>query len=116
MKAGDDLDAIRRELPEEFWSDFDQIRGLLGARISAIIDRTAALAKTLDGMSDKDVGLRLDTFDPSVRQFIFPYRKQGDILTGRSRETLFRAVRPTANRLDGYVPSSSMNRIFEDAA
>ena len=115
MRSGDDLDAIRRELPEEFWSDFDQIRTLLGNRLNAIIQRTADVAKTLEGLPDKDVGLRLDSFDQDIRSFIFPYRKQGNLLIGRSRESLFRAIRPTANRLDGYQPSSSMNRIFEEA-
>lgn len=115
MKAGDDLDAIRRELPEEFWGDFDQIRRLLSDRDTALIDRASAKAQELAGMSDKEVGLLLSTFDPDIRSFIFPFRKQGDLLAGRSRESLFKAIRPTANRLDGYEASSSMNRIFEEA-
>jgi RNA ligase len=116
MKAGDDLDAIRRELPEEFWGDFDQIRRLLSGRIAALVERTSAKAKALEGMSDKDVGLIMSTFDPDIRSFIFPFRKQGNLLVGRPRESLFKAIRPTANRLDGYEASSSMNRIFEEAA
>jgi RNA ligase len=116
MKAGDDLDAIRRELPEEFWADFDQIRHLLNERIHRIVDKTIMQCAELVGLSDKDVGLRLDTFDADIRSFIFPLRKSGDLLAGRSREALFRAIRPTSNQLDGYVPSSSMNRVFEEAA
>lgn len=116
MKAGDDLDAIRKELPEEFWIDFDQIRKLLSDRIHRIVDKTIMQCAKLVGLSDKEVGLRLNTFDEDIRSFIFPLRKNGDLLTGRSREPLFRSIRPTANRLDGYVPSSSMNRIFEEAA
>lgn len=116
MKAGDDLDAIRRELPEEFWADFDQIRHLLNARIHRIVDKTIMQCAELVGLSDKDVGLRLGTFDADIRSFIFPLRKSGDLLTGRSREALFRTIRPTSNQLDGYAPSSSMNRVFEEAA
>lgn len=116
MKAGDDLDAIRRELPEEFWSDFDQIRKLLADRIHRIVDKTIMKCAELIGVSDKDVGLQLGTIDADIRSFVFPLRKNGDLLTGRSREALFRAIRPTANQLDGYVPSSSMNRVFEEAA
>lgn len=116
LKAGDDLDAIRRELPEEFWSDFDQIRKLLGDRIFALCDKTRREAVKVADLTDKEIGLGLNTFDADIRSFIFPYRKHGDLLTGRSRESLFRAIRPTGNQLDGYVPSSSINRVLEDAA
>lgn len=116
MKAGDDLDAIRRELPEEFWADFDRIRRLLAERVMRIVDKTASQCAELSGLSDKDVGLRLDTFDADIRSFIFPFRKTGDLLVGRSRESLFRAIRPTGNQLEGYTPSSSINRVFEEAA
>lgn len=116
MKANDDLDAIRRELPEEFWSDFDQIRGLLWDRIHHLVDKTFMQCAKLIDLSDKEVGLRLDTIDADIRSFIFPLRKTGDLLTGRSREALFRAIRPTGNNLDNYAPSSAMNRVFEEAA
>lgn len=116
MKAGDDLDATRRELPEEFWADFDQIRKLLSDRIHRLVDKTIMKCAELVGMSDKDVGLQLDTIDADIRSFVFPLRKNGDLLTGRSREALFRSIRPTGNHLDGYAASSSMARVFEEAA
>lgn len=116
MKAGDDLDAIRRELPEEFWGDFDQIRQLLSERVAELVGKAEREAAKVSGLSDKDVGLRLDTFDSDIRSFVFPLRKSGDLLKGKSRESVFRSIRPTANRLDGYVPSSSMNRVMEEAA
>lgn len=116
MKAGDDLDAIRRDLPEEFWGDFDSIRTLLRERIHRIVDKTIMKCAEFVDMSDKDVGLCLHDVDEDIRSFIFPLRKHGDLLAGKARESLFRAIRPTANRLDGYVPSSSMNRVFEEAA
>jgi RNA ligase len=115
MRAGDDLDAIRRELPEEFWGDFDQIRALLGRRVNVLVSKTEALARELSGMSDKDVGLRLASFDADVRSFIFPYRKSGNLMVGKARDAIFRAIRPTGNQLDGYVPSSSMNRVSDEA-
>ena len=74
------------------------------------------VAESLKGVSDKDIGLRLNTLDPDVRPFIFAWRKQGgDLLAGRSREVLFRAVRPTGNVLPGYVPSYAMNRVMEES-
>lgn len=116
MQAGDDLDAVRRELPEEFWADFDNITATLRARVDSIVCATQREADSVAGLSDKDVGLRLGEFPAEVRGFIFPYRKSnGDLLSGKTRQSLFRAVRPTGNRLDGYVPSYAMNRVFDEA-
>ena len=79
MDAGDNLESIRRDLPEEFWDDFDQICTLLNAGAASLIQRVATAASKLEELSDKEVGLRLDTIDASVRPFIFPYRKTGPI-------------------------------------
>jgi RNA ligase len=50
-----------------------------------------------------------------VRPFIFAYRKQGGkLLEGRSREGLFRAIRPTGNVLPGYVPSFALSQVADD--
>jgi RNA ligase len=115
MLAGDDLDKVRRDLPEEFWTDFDGITSALQRQISGIIAETEKEAKAVAHLSDKEVGLSLDKFPPSVRGFIFPYRKSGgDILSGRSRRAVFGAVRPTGNRLDGYIPSYAMNRVLDE--
>ena len=52
------------------------------------------------GLSDKDVGLRLVSFPKDVQRFIFPYRRsRGDLLSGRTRDPVFRSIRP-----DGNVP------------
>jgi RNA ligase len=116
LAAGDDMTALRMQLPEEFWVDFDQITGLLNGQVSALTDRVAALAASLKDVPDKDVGLRLATIDPDLRPFIFAWRKQaGDLLKGRSREVVFRAVRPTGNVLPGYVPSYALGRVMDEA-
>lgn len=117
MQAGDDMEAIRRELPEEFWPDFDAIIGVLRDQIASIVEAVKAEAEVVAGLTDKEVGLRLAEFPDDVRRFIFPYRKSGgDLLSGINREALFRAVRPTANILPGYEPSSSINRVMSEAA
>jgi RNA ligase len=73
-------------------------------------------AASVAHLSDKDVGLRLDQFPADIRSLIFPYRKQrGNLLSGRSRQMLFRLIRPTANELSGYVPSYAINRIFDES-
>jgi RNA ligase len=67
-------------------------------------------------VSDKDLGLSLRTIDPELRPYIFSYRKRPEsLLEGRTRQTLFRSIRPTGNVLPGYVPSFAMNRLMDEA-
>ena len=115
MAAGDDMDAIRRDLPEEFWKDYDDIVALLQARIDAIVRRIEAEAAAVAHLGDKELGLEIGAVPEDVRGLIFAYRKTGRI-TGRSRENVLKSVRPTGNVLDGYVPSYSMGRLLEEAA
>lgn len=115
MQAGDDLNEIRKQLPEEFWADFDTIITLIQKRVDGLIEAVREVAEPLAELSDKEVGLQLNTFSNEVRRFIFPWRNnKGDLLTGRIREPLFRAIRPDANILPGYAPSSAMNRVMEE--
>jgi RNA ligase len=113
--AGDDMEAIRRDLPEEFWTDFDAIVGILQRQIRTLTVRIDSIARGTIGMSDKEVGLSLATFPDDVRSFIFPWRKGGGRIDGKAVQSLFRTVRPTGNMLQGYVPSYAMNRVMEDA-
>jgi RNA ligase len=114
IAAGDDLEAIRRDMPEEIWGDFDAIRSILGARISGIEAKVAATAEELRSATDKEVGLRLRSLDPEVQPLIFHWRKAGGKLEGRARDTLLRMIRPTNNDLPGYTPSYAMGRIVEE--
>jgi RNA ligase len=112
---GSKLIEFRKELPEEFWADFDNIIALLTKQIHSIGIEVATAAIETAHLSDKEIGLMLDTFSPIVRKFIFPYRKNGGkLLEGRVRDAMYRYIRPDSNRLDGYVPSSSMSRIAEE--
>jgi RNA ligase len=117
MASGDDLESIRRELPEEFWGDFDTIRNLLDASRDALLDKTARVAGEVKDLADKDIGLRLSSFDADIRGFIFPYRKSGgDLMASEKvRSAMFRALRPKGNALAGYVPSFAINRIMEES-
>jgi RNA ligase len=117
MLAGDDMEAIRRDLPEEFWADFDLIVSLLGKSLDELVGKVTEAARSVADHSDKEVGLRLASFDESVRPFIFAYRKSGGDLLGfsRGRQGIFRAIRPTANVLPGYEPSHAMYRLLEEA-
>ena len=116
MQAGDDMLAIRRDLPEEFWDDFDNIQRLLAARVTAVVERAEGAAATVATLTDKEVGLRLASFDADIRGLLFDIRKTGAGWTiGRARQKLFRLIRPEANVLPGYVPSSSLIRAVEEA-
>jgi RNA ligase len=114
MANGDDMDAIRRDLPEEFWTDFDDIVRLLTASAAAIETRVAEAAASVAHLSDKELGLSLTSVPPDVRPYLFAFRKSG-VIAGKSRETLMRSIRPTGNVLAGYVPSYAMGRVLEDA-
>jgi RNA ligase len=116
MQAGDDLAAVRRDIPEEFWADFDSICALLSRQVEGIVETARREAAAVAHLSDKEVGLRLNQFPAGVRSFIFPYRKYGgDLLSGPTRQMLFRMVRPTANELPGYVPSYAINRLLDES-
>lgn len=116
MQAGDDLIAFKRELPEEFWVDFDTMIALISRERDRIVKDVAEEAKRYEYCTDKQVGLARDMLPAHVRPFIFAYRNnKGNLMEGRSRIALFRAIRPTGNRLEGYVPSSSVTRVMDEA-
>ena len=115
MQASDDMAAIRRDLPEEFWGDYDAITAMLQRRLDEVTAKVAAAAAEHAHLSDKELGLRLRTLDPQVRQFIFHWRKAGGRIDGRARETLYRTVRPAGNVLAGYKPSYALGRVMDEA-
>ncbi|MGI4815550.1 MAG: hypothetical protein ACRYGG_19740, partial [Janthinobacterium lividum] len=116
LSAGDDMEAIRRDLPEEYWEDFDAIVGILRGRQRALLDRIAASATESTRLSDKDLGLSLGSIPADVRSFLFPYRKSGNKIEGKTMLSLWRSLRPTGNVLDGYVPSYAMGRALEETS
>ena len=115
MKNGDNMEEIRKQLPEEFWTDFDNIISILDSKVTKIVLDTISLCSELEDLSDKDVGIRLQEYPEHIRPYIFPMRRNKTIVEGRTREALFRNIRPTGNRLEGYAPSSAMNRVTEAA-
>lgn len=111
-QTGKDPMEMRRELPEEFWPDFDCILFRLTDRRETIQNRIRELADSLQSLPDKDVGIRLPTLPEDLRNYIFSYRKAGgNFESAKLRESIFRRIRPVGNALDGYVPSSALHRI-----
>ena len=117
MAAGDDLDAIRREIPEEFYGDFDTIRGALASQFRDVVFATEDAHVPRSDLSDKEVGLALATIPQPARQFIFARRKHGAAwhTLPKFRTDVCRTFRPTANVLAGYSPSAAMHRFADDA-
>jgi RNA ligase len=116
MAAGSDLESIRKELPEEFWVDFDDIVAIIDGQIEATVALVAEVAQTVAHLSDKELGLSLNTLDKRVQPYLFDYRKSGGKLGPRSMATLYRSVRPTGNVLAGYTPSFAVTRVQDDNA
>ena len=111
LAAGDDMEAIRRELPEEFWSDFDQILKILQNKIDIILQNVNKYVVLFASKTDKEVGLCLNEIPEDVRLFIFSARKGWK---KSSKQSLYRAVRPVGNVLENYVPSFAINKVMEE--
>jgi RNA ligase len=116
LAAGDDMQAIRRMLPEEFWGDFDAITGLLQAQKNALVRRIEEAAAAVAHKPDKELGTSLDEVAADVRPFIFSYRKAGNRLEGKTLANVWKAVRPTANVLPNYTPSYALIRVIDEAS
>lgn len=114
LAAGDDLIKLRRDLPEEFWGDFDAISNLLHKQLTGLLARIGTVAASVAHLTDKELGLVLAAQPDEVRPFLFAWRKFSGQLVGKSQEALFRAIRPTGNVLPGYVASYAMLRVAED--
>lgn len=117
MQAGDALAKVRRDIPEEFWGDFDAICAILKRQVDSVVEAAERAAASVAHLSDKDVGLRLGEFPADIRGLIFALRKQNTgLLSGRSRQVIFRSIRPTGNELPGYVPSYAVHRLQEESS
>ena len=117
MAAGGDLAEMRRDLPEEFWGDFDQIAKALQGRFIRLAASVCHAAEDAVGLSDKELGLRLGSLPDHIRPFVFPFRKAStDEARAKLRLAMLRTLRPNGNVLDGYVPSYAMNRVLSEAA
>ena len=125
LRNNDNLDIIRIDLPEEHQKDFDNIIGLLQKQFDDNIKIIKDFYEDTKILTDKELGLKLksgfsDT--PKVaKTFVFACRKKDFLFEvyetpGKQvhpRNALFETFRPTANVLEGFVPSSAMNRFEE---
>lgn len=124
LVEGDDLEVVSRDVPEEFRRDIQVIASLLRDGFEDLLAAVRGATEITQHMDDKTLGLWLASqtdIPPNVARWIFPARKKNLLTTAREpghplRRKLFDDIRPTGNRLEGYVPSSAVNRFAEETA
>jgi len=128
MLNGDDLDMIKKELPEELQKDFNNIFYILENRIKIMSESLFNLHKKTSHLSNKELGLEIsnknsilfkDIEDQSAIKFLFEYRKGKFFDTLNDKKSLLRLrfftmFRPKNNILQGYFPSSNFNRFLDE--
>jgi RNA ligase len=119
MVNGDDVEQIRKQLPEELRTDFDNIVAIYDEKLAKLMTEVRFAYEETKHLSDKDCGLllvqRFPDKDSVPRNFTFPARKSDfftQVKIGGSplRRKAFKTFLPKSNRLAGYTPSTAMNR------
>ena len=115
MWKGDDLETWRKQIPEEFHKDFDQIEDILKTNHRKLVQAVLDKAEQLAPLTNKQIGLMLHELPEHIRPFIFAARRSlAWDREGKTKDTLWRALRPDSNRLEGYEPTSAMNKVAEE--
>ena len=90
MMNCEDLDQVRRDLPEEMTRDFDQIRRALEERLKAVESEVRAAVARAAHLDDKATGLLIQSPDSGLteaqRKFLFMARKARFFSTCTRRE------------------------------
>lgn len=113
MKEGDDLEAIRQELPEEHLQEFNKICSIFETKLESLIQYVAENYQRKQHLSNKEIGLALNKgewldgtpVNPIEKKFLFAVRKQNFLDNVRQpghgcRKMAFETFRPTGNLLD----------------
>ncbi|MDE3023415.1 MAG: T4 RnlA family RNA ligase [Pseudomonadota bacterium] len=66
---------MRRDLPEEFWPEFDMIREILAIKTLKLLADIETMSEKYIHFSDKELGLQLKTLPELVQKCIFDVRK-----------------------------------------
>jgi len=123
----DDLERIKVDLPEEMQLDFENIVLTLQKRLKEVLEGIEYSYELTKHLSDKELGLELynkksiflkDKIFVQFKSNIFGRRKNTSLegvedVDSKARLRVFKMIRPKSNILEGYTPSSAMNR-FND--
>lgn len=115
MRNRDPLDAIRNDLPEEFFQDFDGIVAALQRNFDEFVQTVETEAKRHEHKTDKELGLSLSEVRLPVQPYIFAVRKHGPRWFEQPKTwgSLWTMWRPTHNQLKGYTPSTRLQSAVE---
>lgn len=123
-----DIDAIRRDLPEEHLKDFDAIHKLLDNQLIDLVTEIKSSEEARKNLSDKEVGLSISkgiwpdgkAVKEEERKFLFLARNfdlEEELKSeGRARLSLYNYIKPKGNELSGYEPSKAINRFQKEAS
>ena len=116
LMKGDDLEAIRVELPEEHLQELEKICSILEAKLESLIQDIEEIRQQKQHLSDKDIGLAFNKgewldgkpVNKIERKFLFAVRKHNFLSNVRKsghpcRKMAFETFRPTGNVLDEYI-------------
>ncbi|MEA5537095.1 hypothetical protein, partial [Crocosphaera sp. XPORK-15E] len=113
MREQSDLSLIKKEIPEEYWLDFDSIEQQLTQQLNELIERVNAEYLTYKHLSDKELGLILNSLQPITKAYLFSRRKKGENWhqIPKLRSNLFNQFRPINNQLGNYQPSEQLQEL-----
>jgi len=121
LRTNSDLEVLIEQLPEEFRIDLKSIRRMILTKENLYIQEIEKLYKDTISLSDKELGLQMQELCkefPIAAHFIFSCRKMNFLVEyknpGKIRNALYSKFRPTADVLEGYIPSSAMNRFSDE--
>lgn len=121
FRMNDDFEVLKKDLPEEFRVDLDNMNEIFTTKFEKKLSDVKGWLDYTAGWTNKDVGLAASNGElpRSITKWIFTARKL-DLLaevvkTGELRNKFCEDFRPTANFLEGYTPTSAMNRFEADA-
>jgi RNA ligase len=103
-------------LPEEFQLDYITIKRLLSDKFDCYLGQLEILYEDTKHLTDKELGLVMKDIESPVKNFLFTYRRNPNILFTPNliRNSFFNIFKPKSNILDGYIPSSAMNHFSND--
>ncbi len=128
LRAGENLDTIRADIPEEHRRDFDQLRSMLTSKVERILADVEEGLRKAEAIDNAALGRivgdgRWPDGTPLAdahRRYLFVARKGGfaeafSEVDSRIRRSIFDSIRPDDNNLPGYEASRARTRFADDA-
>ena len=126
IRHKENIDEVKKELPEEFHHDLDIIRCKIEAQFEKAYENAKAFYESTLHLTDKKLAESmqdgLGAFEPISKSVVYACRKKdwfNKVLEtpdaeAHPRMKFFKHIRPNNNNLEGYTPSNVMNRFQEE--